>query len=131
MRTLLAWGPALGWAAVLFALSELRSLPGPLTPLAGINDKVAHLVLYTLLGAALAWGRLRSPNPPRHALLLALGIVYGALDEWHQAFVPGRTPSVLDWVADTVGVIVGYTLVLAFAHRTAGPSASPSNPRTE
>jgi len=36
---------------------------------------------------------------------LALGIaaVYGLLDEYHQSFVPGREPSVADWIADVAG----------------------------
>jgi VanZ family protein len=29
--------------------------------------------------------------------------VYGASDEFHQRFVPGRTADVLDWLADSLG----------------------------
>ena len=29
--------------------------------------------------------------------------VFGASDEWHQSFTPGRSATVADWVADTLG----------------------------
>jgi VanZ family protein len=32
--------------------------------------------------------------------------LYGASDELHQYFVPGRSAEVADWVADTLGALV-------------------------
>lgn len=126
MRHLVAWGPAVLWVAVLFALSELQEIPEALEPLAGVNDKVVHALLYALLGGAMAWGRHSGPLRPPHGLLLVAGYVYGALDEWHQSFVPGRTPSVGDWVADVVGVTVGYAVLHLLLSRSA--HASPPEP---
>jgi VanZ family protein len=43
--------------------------------------------------------------------LLAVPLV-GALDEWHQLYVPGRNGSVVDWLVDAAGTIVavyGYS----------------------
>ena len=37
---------------------------------------------------------------------------YGALDELHQSFVPGRSMRWQDWVIDTVGAVVGIVVVL-------------------
>jgi len=109
-RALLAWGPPVAWAGVLFLLSEWSSVPR--STWAALNDKVVHLALYAVLGASLAWGkRVGSEDPPHWALLL-LGAGYGAVDEWHQNFVPRRHPSVADWFADVVGLLVGYLLVL-------------------
>jgi len=34
----------------------------------------------------------------------------GALDEWHQRIVPGRSADVFDWVADVVGAWLGVAL---------------------
>lgn len=42
------------------------------------------------------------------ALLLCL--LYGMSDEFHQSFVPDRTPSVLDVAADTVGACIGIVI---------------------
>ncbi len=105
-----AWGPAAIWAAVLFLLSEVE--PDPESRWLLVNDKVAHLGLYLVLGTTLAWGRWRSRRGPTW-LLLCLGLLYGALDEWHQGFVPGRDPSTVDLLADAVGLILGFFL----AHR--------------
>lgn len=102
-----AWGPAAVWAAVLFFLSALHGVDD-LPYLFPGEDKVVHVGLYGVLGATLVWGRLRATSPPPVALLVCLGVLYGASDEWHQAFVPGRDPSLGDWIADTVGVLLGY-----------------------
>ena len=36
--------------------------------------------------------------------LLAVPLV-GALDEWHQLYVPGRNSSVADWMVDALGTV--------------------------
>lgn len=108
------------WVLILFLLSELREIPDGLQTFTVIPPLLAHVIVYAVLGVALGWGRWMSGGreaarrPPSHALLLGLGYLYGALDEWHQSFVPGRTPSVVDWVADVVGVTLGYAVALAF-----------------
>ena len=117
-----AWGPAAAWAAVLFFLSASpMQLDGGWRWIA-INDKVVHLCLYAVLGVALAYVRRSGVRIP-HAVLIAIGALYGASDEWHQSLVPGRSPSFGDWVADLTGVLVGYglaTLAAARLERRAG-----------
>jgi VanZ family protein len=105
IQALKAWGPAAIWAAVLFLLSEKQPGTSDLWDL--VPDKVVHLGLYGVLGATLAWGRHRTRRPLSFFLLALAGIVYGASDEWHQSFVPGRTPSAGDILADSVGVVLG------------------------
>lgn len=107
-KELTAWGPALAWVVVLFLLSRITRVPSSLDVLAVLPDKAVHATLYTALGVALAWGRRTSRWKPHPFLLLALGSLYGALDEWHQSFVPRRSPEPADWLADTMGVILGY-----------------------
>lgn len=93
-------------------LSELRGVP--VNVAFATNDKLVHFGLYAVLGSALGWAwvanRLVPPTPKKvpHAAVIGLGLVYGAVDEFHQFFVPRRMPSVGDWVADAVGVFVGY-----------------------
>lgn len=53
-------------------------------------------------------------------VLMGLGGLYGALDEWHQSFVPGRTPDATDWLADVAGVIAGYSLASLVGRSRAG-----------
>ena len=47
--------------------------------------------------------------------LLAVPLV-GALDEWHQLYVPGRNASAFDWAVDVFASLVGiywYSLIRA------------------
>lgn len=126
IRALKAWGPAAIWAAVLFLLSELPGMPrGSSLP---VDDKVVHFLLYAVLGAALAWGRRMVKGPAPHWVLLAVGWTYGAVDEWHQGFVPGRTPDPTDFLVDVLGVMVGYALFLFLTRRFADGAPAPPIP---
>jgi len=87
------------------------------------NDKLAHAGLYSILGAALGYARRYEPARPPHLLMLALGGLYGATDEWHQALVVGRTPGWGDWIADITGVSIGYFLALFILGRLATRAA--------
>jgi len=110
------WGPAAAWAVLLFLLS---SIPGGVGGLAlPISDKLVHAALYAVLGSALAFGRARSPMVVPHLVLLCLGALYGVTDEVHQAFVPGRSPDIADWIADVVGLVTGYGTTVAILGRT-------------
>ena len=116
----LGWGPAALWAAVLFLLSELEGTSALLP--AGV-DKVVHGGLYSILGLSLAWGRARTGFAGSTVLLLIIGAGYGALDEWHQSFVPGRDANLGDWMADVVGVMLGLMLFARFhSSSREGPS---------
>jgi VanZ family protein len=93
-----------------------------------VNDKVAHLGLYLVLGGTLAWagwkGRGRAVSP---WILLLLGVAYGALDEVHQRFVPGRDSSLGDLLADSAGVLLGFLAVRAILRAWAKGASVTSN----
>ena len=80
-------------------------------------DKFLHFIAFSALSFAVglwfsreSWLRLLGRN-----FFLCLGIVsaYGALDEFHQYFVPGRDCSVWDWAADTLGGAAGAAVILS------------------
>jgi VanZ family protein len=80
------------------------------------SDKVVHFSAYALLGASVAWAaRMRFV---RGAVIGALALsLLGAVDEWHQQFIPNRRMDLRDWVADTAGAVTGLLLVTALARR--------------
>jgi VanZ family protein len=94
------------------------SVPGDQVP-GTISDKLAHLLVYAVLGACLmlplSGGRLAGMTWTNAAWALALSIVYGISDEFHQSFTPGRTPDVRDLAADALGAAIGLLAVLAIA----------------
>ena len=117
---LVRWLPALAWMGGIFWLSQQSN---PLEEAASSAGAiVAHLGLYTGLGLLLVWA-LASDGFPRKAygeeptwalasLAFALTVLYGVLDELHQAFVPGRTASEADLGLDAVGALIGVGLAL-------------------
>ena len=96
------WGPVAVFVVGVWVLSAQPDLPAPEI----VSDKVLHVVAYAAFGVLClrAWHGGLSPlalRPTVVALLLTVG--YGAVDEWHQAWVPGRFASVHDWLADALG----------------------------
>jgi VanZ family protein len=95
------------------SISNLGELPG------GISDKGGHSIGYAILGAALlravAGGRLSGVTWRRAAATVVLATLYGVSDEFHQSFVPGRTPDVHDVLADFSGAAIAVTLIAAAA----------------
>jgi VanZ family protein/UDP-2,3-diacylglucosamine pyrophosphatase LpxH len=70
-------------------------------------DKFAHASVFGCLALVLDVAlRLNRPGLPmyrRHLLIFVAVSCFGATDEWHQFFVPGRACEFGDWVADSVG----------------------------
>lgn len=115
---LLPWLLAAGWMGGIFYLSQ-QSSPLGASP-SRIEAFAAHLVLYGALAVLLSWALWASARgePAEQGLLvaalaLALTVLYGVSDELHQAFVPGRTASEADLLADAIGGLLGLGGVLA------------------
>lgn len=103
-----AYAPALLWAALLLWLGGRSDVPAPTTDLP--LDKLAHFVLYGVLGWLAAAGRERAGGPAPWIVSL-LAIACGVLDELHQRTVPGRSAELADAAVDAVAVIVASAIV--------------------
>lgn len=110
------WLPVLAYVATIFVLS---SQPGLTSPVNFQNsDKVLHLLEYGGLGfflgralrASLGWPL----GAPSSLLVVAIGMAIGAGDEWWQSHVPGRDSTILDWCADSAGLVLAQILKLVF-----------------
>jgi VanZ family protein len=109
-KPLQRFGPAIGWASLILIATSIP-IPAALASASPTGaDKLVHFGMYAML-AWLAVGA-SAPATTRAALTaFAMVAAFGVLDEWHQQFIPGRSMSVADLVADVVGGGVG---VLAF-----------------
>lgn len=50
-------------------------------------------------------------------IVILMALAYGTFDEWHQSWVPGRSPQATDVMVDVVGALIGAALA---------PSAAPA-----
>jgi VanZ family protein len=100
----------------IFAVSGLSAPPG--LP-GGLSDTAGHVAAYALLAVlaarALAGGRWAGLTGGALAGAWLVASAYGATDEWRQSFVPGRTATVVDWVADSLGAALGLAALWAAA----------------
>ena len=101
----------IAYCAVIFWLSHQSSPPVPEMRFPG-EDKLAHMVLFGGLATIISVGQHRSGHPRptwarRYAPIL-FAAVYGMTDEIHQLFIPLRTFSLLDWLADILGAGLAY-----------------------
>lgn len=101
MRRLARALPAVAWAGLTYWLSSQPRLPETAFLFPGA-DKVFHALAYGVLALLIAYA-LEARRARASAIAVLVATVYGATDEAHQALVPGRSPDVLDLVADAVG----------------------------
>jgi VanZ family protein len=110
--------PALLFMIAIF-LGSSYHMPSGLT--LDVKDTYLHFTEYLGLGVLTARmvDPLRERRRPLATVVLALGIVaaYGALDEIHQAYVPGRTPDFGDLAWDVAGGLTGVAAYTLFARR--------------
>ena len=105
------------WGGFLFLLT---SWPNPPTIRAGgfPLDKLTHFALYAveafLLYRALAWPGRPGFVASRVFVVVGIMAVWGAIDEAHQEWIPGRAMDAADLYADLAGAIVG-TLAAALS----------------
>jgi uncharacterized membrane protein len=97
--------------------SDLKFMLYPLVIFSAYPDKIAHIMLYAVFGFLLYLTMKHSPRPAfrNHALMfvIAIGILYGISDEFHQSFVPGRTASIWDLLADSIGIAIAQAVIFA------------------
>lgn len=114
------WLPPVAWAALILVLT---SIPQPHLPDVRGMDKLGHLCMYGGLGFLTVRSLAADLRPWRLFALVLVGVsAFGAIDEWHQQFIPGRSVDVQDWFADTVGAGLGSMMSVAALLRRARES---------
>jgi VanZ family protein len=156
-RFLKSWLPVLLWMMVIFYLSTnagssantsriiepvLRWLMPHLSThmihqVHSAIRKVGHLAEYAALGWLL-WRALRQTQSGltggsawKAALAaLVLSAAYAATDEFHQSFIPTRTPSVRDVMIDTGGSLFSVAIACTCAACRRKPGVEPRPSQT-
>jgi len=109
------WAVVAGYMAAIFFAS---SGPGVELPPGRNWDKVLHAGAYAVLAGLAAWastgGRLRSATGPVLVAAWMISTTYGAADEWHQSFVPGRQADAADFLADALGALAAAGAIRAW-----------------
>ncbi len=134
LRTHKHWLPVIVWMGFIFAMSTslgssehtsriieplLRWLNPQIRPetvdlVHTVVRKGGHLTEYAVL-ALLLLRALKKSQPARGHLkaagiALLVAAAYAATDEYHQTFVPGRTPSPYDVMIDATGAFAALTV---------------------
>lgn len=87
--------------------------------------KCAHFTEYFILSLLVLRGIRAGRSEARIAWALsaiAMVAFYASLDEFHQAFVPGRTPAVTDVLLDTIGAICAQIVFALWMSKKTAPS---------
>ena len=109
--------PAIFWALCIFVES---SVPGRKLPVFPHGfDKLVHATIFFIL----CWFVHRAFRFQTNTLILhtslflavAVSIFYGVTDEFHQIYVPGRTPDPYDLLADSMGAAL-YVMIVTIAY---------------
>ena len=131
IRRLHLWLPPLLCMALIFHFS---SQSNPLPELTTrVWDKGLHTLGYSGLGLLVCRAFIGEGVKGAKAVLITIIVAgaYAMSDEWHQAFVPSRSSDVLDWVADTIGSMLGAAVLPVLAGWPKNPpkSAADSGPK--
>jgi VanZ family protein len=109
--------PGILWSLVVLVLTLI---PGSAIPEVGISqvDKLVHFFIFGVLMILCSYGLKKTSDikgAPLNPLLITgvYSICFGVMIEFIQKFVPGRSFSIADMLANSIGVGLGY-LVFAW-----------------
>jgi VanZ family protein len=90
---------------------------------------IAHFVEYAILALALYWALSHTlPRLPwKYLTAWLISVLYAISDEWHQSFVPGRTPSVQDVLVDAAGAATALAILYLWQRHRAHASRAKAN----
>lgn len=97
------------------------SLPSDAVPVQTSKiDKILHFSIYTVFSFLLTRQMSDLTTRWRAAAMAAVFVIaFGAADEWHQRFIPGRSTEFADWQADSLGAVAGALACIAILRRRA------------
>jgi VanZ family protein len=119
-RFLTLWLPVIVWMGVIFAGSSIGKVPrvGDET-MDGLAHRVAHVLEFAVLGALLLRATSHGEPASKRAIIITLIVIglYGASDEFHQRFSPGRSSEGISVLFDVAGGAIGVWAWQRWARR--------------
>jgi len=100
------WLPPALWAGLIFWFSSLPTTPTNMVYWQDfVVKKSAHIFEYGILTILIYRALKESGFSKRKAAIWSVlaAAMYGAADEFHQSFTPGREPRFRDVIFDTIG----------------------------
>ena len=116
-KILFVYFPLVVYWLLIFVLT---TIPTDIVPqVFKAQDKVEHLLAYFVLAFFLSLTislQTKNVNLSKHLIIVTLCLImlYGAIDELHQIFIPGRVADITDWLADSLGGLLGILAVSFF-----------------
>ena len=110
LRRVLSWLPVVAYTGLIWWLSS-QTIDIPLDRVP-FRDKGVHFLEYGALALMMTYAVRVSWPDARYGLIAAwwLTVSLGLTDEFHQAYVPGRSADVYDLVADACGAFAAIAL---------------------
>ena len=119
-RFLALWLPVMVWMGVIFAGSSIGDVPqvGDET-LDGLAHRAAHVLEFAVLGALLLRATSKGGPASKREIIRTLIVIglYGASDEFHQRFTPGRSSDGSTVLFDVAGGVIGVWAWQRWARR--------------
>ncbi|HSD83988.1 MAG TPA: VanZ family protein, partial [Anaerolineae bacterium] len=119
------------WLIVIFIGSSIGNVPrvgGKTTD--GVVHRIAHIAEFAVLGGLLlrALRRDRTVTKREIVITLIVAALYGASDEFHQRFTPGRSSEGLSILFDVAGGVIGVAVYRGWLRRKAAGRRANSCP---
>lgn len=112
MRRVLRWVPVLLWMGLITYWSGQSDLPidrgWVARLLRGQQHPLAHAAAFGILAMLVRWAV--EPTPGATLWVFLFSVMFGAVDEWHQSFTPGRASDIKDLAVDSMAAALAVML---------------------
>lgn len=112
MKKYIFWLLSLSWAILIWRLTTTTQIiVSDNSWFQNLLMAVAHFIFFGLQAGLLRFAITKSYILNPDFLSLLLSSLYGAVIEFRQLTVPGRSADPLDWLLDTLGAIVFLVII--------------------
>ena len=105
--------PVIFWGLLIAVVSSIPKISQPI-PSIPYADKAAHFLEYAIFAYLMCRALFYSSRPHHLSRAVIISIVFCAVfaagDELHQLFIPGRSKSLTDFIADSLGILSALAL---------------------